>query len=131
MKRIAGPIRLELAQYRELAAFAQFGSDLDKTTLERLRQGERIVEVLKQPQYDVLKVEQEVVILYALTQKYLKDVKVEKVHEFEKALMEYMETKYGYVLDELRATKALDSDLEAKLREALDTFIKDVNIKDL
>jgi F-type H+-transporting ATPase subunit alpha len=131
MKKIAGPIRLELAQYRELAAFAQFGSDLDKSTLERLRQGERIIEILKQPQYQVLSVEQEVLILYALTHKYLADVKVEKVPEFVKAGFEYMETKHSGVIDELKATKALSDELDAKLRGALDAFLKDVNVNEL
>ncbi|MDR1532518.1 MAG: F0F1 ATP synthase subunit alpha [Clostridiales bacterium] len=131
MKKIAGPIRLELAQYRELASFAQFGSDLDKTTLDRLRQGERIIEILKQPQYQVLNVEQEVVVLYALTHKYLSVVKVEKVPEFEKALLEYMDTKHSDIMSELGETKSLTSELEAKLAGALDTFVRDVNVNEL
>ena len=87
MKKIAGPIRTELAQYRELASFAQFGSELDDDTRERLAQGERIKEVLKQPQYQPLAVEKQIVIIYAVTRKYLLDVPVERIAEFEKGLM--------------------------------------------
>ena len=94
MKKIAGPIRTELAQYRELAAFAQFGSELDDDTRERLAQGERIKEVLKQPQYQPLAVEKQIVIIYAVTRKYLLDVPVERIAEFEKGLYEFVETKY-------------------------------------
>ncbi len=122
MRKIAGPIRLELAQYRELAAFAQFGSDLDKDTLARLRQGERIVEVLKQEQYKTLSVEQEVVILFAVTNKYLTDVNVEKVREFEKELLAYVDAKYPEIIEELRNTKVLSPELEATMRKAIETF---------
>ena len=94
MKKIAGPIRTELAQYRELAAFAQFGSELDEDTRERLAQGERIRESLKQPQYKTLPVEQQVLIIYAVTQKYLLDIPVERVLEFEEELLEFVDTKY-------------------------------------
>ena len=79
MKKVAGPIRMELAQYRELQSFSQFGSDLDKDTLDRLNHGKRVMEILKQPQYKTLEVEKEVVILYAVTNKYLDDVPVEKI----------------------------------------------------
>ena len=89
MKKIAGPIRTELAQYRELASFAQFGSELDDDTRERLAQGERIKEVLKQPQYQPLAVEKQIVIIYAVTRKYLLDVPVERIAEFEKGLYEF------------------------------------------
>ncbi len=125
MKKIAGPIRLELAQYRELAAFAQFGSDLDKDTLERLKQGERIVEVLKQPQYKPISVEQEVIILYAITNKYLSDVHVEKVLDFERELFAFMDLKHKDIIDELTATKALSPELEAKLKAAIESFKKE------
>ncbi|MDR1643528.1 MAG: F0F1 ATP synthase subunit alpha [Clostridiales bacterium] len=124
MKKIAGPIRVELAQYRELAAFAQFGSDLDKDTLDRLRQGERIVEILKQPQYKPLPVEEEVVILYAVTRKYLKDVNVEKALEFESQLLSYMERNASDVLGEIRETGDLSPELEKKLAEHMDEFKK-------
>ncbi len=122
MKKIAGPMRVELAQYRELASFAQFGSDLDKDTLERLRQGERIVEILKQPQFKTLSVEQEVIILYAVTNKYLSDVKVEKVLDFEKELLAFIDTKYSEVITGIHEKKELTPDIEAKLKEALEKF---------
>ncbi|MDR1538979.1 MAG: F0F1 ATP synthase subunit alpha [Clostridiales bacterium] len=128
MKKIAGPIRVELAQYRELAAFAQFGSDLDKDTLDRLRQGERIVEILKQPQYKPLTVEKEVVILYAVTRKYLKDVNVEKALDFEQELLLYIEARHPEILDEIRVKGDLTEELEANLREAIESFKKETKI---
>ena len=94
MKKIAAPIRVELAQYRELAAFAQFGSELDADTTEKLAQGARIREMLKQPQYQPMPVEKQVIIIYAATRKYLLDIPVEQVLPFEKALFEYVDTKY-------------------------------------
>ena len=94
MKKIAAPIRVELAQYRELAAFAQFGSELDADTTEKLAQGERIREILKQPQYQPMPVEKQVMIIYAATKKYLIDIPVEKILDYEKALFEYVDTKY-------------------------------------
>ena len=94
MKKIAAPIRVELAQFRELASFAQFGSELDADTKEKLAQGERIREVLKQPQYAPVPVEYQVIILYAATRKHLLDIPTEKVLEFEEALFEYIKTKY-------------------------------------
>ena len=97
MKKIAAPIRVELAQYRELAAFAQFGSELDADTTEKLAQGERIREILKQPQYQPMPVEKQVMIIYAATKKYLIDIPVEKILDFEKALFEYVDTKYPEV----------------------------------
>ncbi len=122
MRKIAGPIRVELAQYRELQSFAQFGSDLDKETLERLRQGERIVEILKQAQYSPLAVEHEVLILFAVTNKYLTDVKVERVAEFEKEFLGYMDASYSSIVEEIRTTKVVSDALEAKLRSAIDRF---------
>ena len=128
MKRIAGPIRTELAQYRELAAFAQFGSDLDKDTLSRLRQGERIVEILKQPQYKPLSVEKQVVILYAVTHKFLKDIKVENVLDFQDDLLNYVETRNPGVLDEIRATGDISPETEQKLDALIDGFKKTISI---
>ena len=125
MRKIAGPIRLELAQYRELAAFAQFGSDLDKDTLEQLKQGERIVQILKQPQYKPLPVEHEAIILYAVTHKYLSDVKVERVLEFETDLLNFMEAKYPEIPQELREKKELSADLEERLQQTIELFKKD------
>lgn len=122
MKKIAGPIRTELAQYRELASFAQFGSDLDDDTKERLAQGERIKEVLKQPQYKPMAVEKQVVIIYAVTKKYLLDVPVEKIQAFEEGLFEYIDTKYPEILAGIRETKQLDGTGEETLKKAITEF---------
>ena len=97
MKKVAGPIRMELAQYRELQSFSQFGSDLDKDTLDRLNHGKRVMEILKQPQYKTLEVEKEVVILYAVTNKYLDDVPVEKIADFERGFFEFMEQNHNNI----------------------------------
>ena len=119
MKKIAGPIRTDLAQYRELAAFAQFGSELDDDTKERLAQGERIKEVLKQPQYQPLPVEQQVVIIYAATRKYLLEIKVEDILDFQKELFELIDTKYPDVFRSIRETKELGKEAEDMLITAI------------
>ena len=120
MKRIAAPIRVELAQYRELAAFAQFGSELDADTTEKLAQGERIREILKQPQYQPMPVEKQVMIIYAATKKYLIDIPVEKILDFEKALFEYVDTKYPEVPEAIRTEKVISDETEAKLVKAIE-----------
>ena len=125
MKKIAGPIRIELAQYRELESFAQFGSDLDKDTLERLNHGQRIVEILKQPQYATLEVEKEVVILYAVTKKYLDDIALDRIADFEKEFFNFVETKYNNIFTSIRETKEMSADIEKQLIEALETFKKE------
>ena len=122
MKKIAGPIRTELAQYRELAAFAQFGSELDDDTRERLAQGERIKEVLKQPQYQPLAVEKQIVIIYAVTRKYLLDVQVERIAEFEKGLYEFVETKYPEIYKAIRETGEINSETDALIQKAITEF---------
>ena len=122
MKKIAGPIRTELAQYRELAAFAQFGSELDDDTRERLAQGERIKEVLKQPQYQPLAVEKQIVIIYAVTRKYLLDVPVERIAEFEKGLYEFVETKYPEIYKAIRETGEINSETDALIQKAITEF---------
>ena len=122
MKNIAGPIRTELAQYRELAAFAQFGSELDDDTRERLAQGERIKEVLKQPQYQPLAVEKQIVIIYAVTRKYLLDVPVERIAEFEKGLYEFVETKYPEIYKAIRETGEINSETDALIQKAITEF---------
>ena len=119
MKKIAGPIRTDLAQYRELAAFAQFGSELDDDTKERLAQGERIKEVLKQPQYQPLPVEQQVVIIYAATRKYLLEIKVDDILAFQKELFELIDTKYPDVFRSIRETKELGKETEEMLITAI------------
>ena len=122
MKKIAGPIRTELAQYRELASFAQFGSELDDDTRERLAQGERIKEVLKKPQYQPLAVEKQIVIIYAVTRKYLLDVPVERIAEFEKGLYEFVETKYPEIYKAIRETGEINSETDVLIQKAITEF---------
>ena len=119
MKKIAAPIRTELAQYRELAAFAQFGSELDADTTEKLTQGERIKEILKQPQYQPMPVVKQVMIIYAATNKYLMDIPVADILPFEKALFEYVDTKYPEVPEAIRTEKVISEETEAKLIKAI------------
>ena len=120
MKKIAAPIRVELAQYRELAAFAQFGSELDADTTEKLAQGERIREMLKQPQYQPMPVENQVMIIYAATKKYLLDIAVEDILPFEKALFEYVDTRYPEIPEAIRTEKEMSGEIEAKLVKAIE-----------
>jgi len=122
MKKIAGPIRVELAQYRELQAFAQFGSELDAATREQLDQGARIQQMLKQPQYQPMPVEKQVVIIYAATKKYLLDIPVDEVQDFEKGLLEYMDANHADVLAALRQEKALTEDIEKGIVEAVTAY---------
>lgn len=119
MKKIAAPIRVELAQYRELAAFAQFGSELDADTKEKLAQGERIKEVLKQPQYKPVPVEKQVLIIYAATNKYLLDIPVNEIQTFERELFEFVESKYPEILKSIRETKQIDDSNEKLIVKAI------------
>ena len=119
MKKIAGPIRTDLAQYRELAAFAQFGSELDDDTKERLDQGERIKEILKQPQYQPLPVEKQVVIIYAAVKKHLLDLAVDQILDFQKELFELIDTKYPEIFKTIAETKVMDDATEEKLIQAI------------
>ncbi len=125
MKKIAGPIRMELAQYRELAAFSQFGSDLDADTREKLAQGERIKEILKQPQYKPVPVEYQVIIIYVATKKYLLDVEVSAIRSFEKEFFEFIDTKYPEIPSSIREQKVMDEACEQKLVQAIQEFKKD------
>ena len=125
MKKIAGPIRTELAQYRELESFSQFGSDLDKDTLERLNHGKIIVEILKQPQYKTISVEKEVIILYAVTNKYLDDITVEKVLDFEKYFFDYVEKYHNNILTSIAETKVLSEVAEKELITAIENCKKE------
>ncbi len=120
IKKIAAPIRVELAQYRELAAFSQFGSELDADTKEKLAQGERIREILKQPQYQPMPVENQVVIIYAATKKYLIDIPVEDVLRFQEELFDYVETKYPEILESIRKTKEMTKENEKALIKAIE-----------
>ena len=125
MKKIAAPIRVELAQYRELAAFSQFGSELDADTTEKLAQGERIREMLKQPQYQPMPVEYQVMIIYAATKKYLLDIPVADVSVFEKALFEYVDTKYPEIVEAIRSDRKISEETEKALIQAIEECKKD------
>ena len=120
MKKIAGPIRVELAQYRELAAFAQFGSELDVATTEQLAQGERIREMLKQANYRPMSVEKQVIIIFAATKKLLLDIPTNKINEFEQELLRFVENKYPEVLEEIRTKKEISDELAGKLVEIVE-----------
>ncbi len=120
MKKIAAPIRVELAQFRELAAFAQFGSELDADTTEKLAQGERIREMLKQPQYKPMPVEYQVMIIYAATKKYLLDVAVDDILRFEQELFEFVDTKYPEIPEAIRKDKEMKEGTESKLIKAIE-----------
>ena len=122
MKKIAAPIRVELAQYRELAAFSQFGSELDADTKEKLAQGERIREVLKQPQYQPMAVQYQVIIIYAATNKYLLDVPVDKITRFEKELFEFLDTKYAEIPRAIAEEKVISEQTEELLIKAIGEF---------
>lgn len=119
MKKIAAPIRVELAQYRELAAFAQFGSELDADTKEKLAQGERIKEVLKQPQYQPMAVEYQVIIIFAVTRKLLLDIDVNQIQRFEKELFEFISTKYPDIPESIRQSHVISEEMEANLIKAI------------
>ena len=120
MKKIAAPIRTELAQYRELAAFSQFGSELDADTTAKLAQGERLKEVLKQPQYQPMPVEKQVIIIYAATKKYLMDIPVADVLRFEKELFDFIDTKYPEIPASIAATREMNEETEQKLIKAIE-----------
>lgn len=124
MKKIAAPIRVELAQFRELASFAQFGSDLDKSTKEQLAQGERVREILKQPQYKPLPVEKQITIIYAAEKRYLLDVPVAKILDFESELFAYIEATAPQVFSGIRDKKELTPEIEEALKNAIESFKK-------
>ena len=124
IKKIAAPIRTELAQYRELAAFAQFGSELDADTKEKLAQGERIKEVLKQPQYKPMPVEYQVIIIYAVTRKLLIDIPTDAIGRFETELFAFIDTKYPQIPQTIKDTKVMSEDTEKELVNAINEFKK-------
>ena len=127
MKKIAAPIRVELAQYRELAAFAQFGSELDDATKEKLAQGERIKEILKQPQYKPMPVEYQVIIIFAATRKYLLDIPVAGITDFEKGLFDFLDTKYPEIPQAIREEKQISDETETKLVKAIEEYKEDIS----
>jgi F-type H+-transporting ATPase subunit alpha len=122
IKKIAAPIRVELAQYRELAAFSQFGSELDADTKEKLAQGERIREVLKQPQYKPMPVEYQVIIIYAATRRYLLDVEVSDILSFQDGLFEFIDTNYPELPAQIREQKELTEEIEEQLKKVIEEY---------
>jgi F-type H+-transporting ATPase subunit alpha len=124
MKKVAGSIKLELAQYREMAAFAQFGSDLDATTQRLLARGARLTELLKQPQFSPLKMEEQAVVIYAGVNGYLDPIPVERVRAFEDGLLNLVRSKNAEILEDIRKTGDLTDATAAKLKAALDAYGK-------
>jgi len=122
MKQVAGRLRLDLAQYRELEAFAQFGSELDPATQKQLARGARVVEVLKQPQYQPMPVEQQVIVIFAVTNGLIDDVPVPQIKEWEKGLLEFMAAQHPEIAEEIRTRKALADDLSGRLRKAIEEY---------
>ena len=129
MKKIAGTLRIDLAQYRELEAFTKFGSDLDKVTLQRLRRGARLVEILKQDQYNPYPIENQIVIIFAGTNGFLDEIPLEEVARYEKELLELMELKHKEdILNEIAAKKELSDDMITRLKNALDEFTNNFKV---
>lgn len=124
MKQVAGTLRLDLAQYRELAAFAQFGSDLDKATQARLNRGARCMEILKQPQYQPMPVEEQVMVIFAATRGYLDDIPLEKVKDFEQSLLQFLRKEKPEIGKSIREAKKIEPDTEEKLKAAIEEFKK-------
>lgn len=124
MKKVAGTLRLDLAQFRELAAFAQFGSDLDKATQRKLTRGERLVELLKQPQYQPMSAEDQVISLYCGTKGFLDDIPVEAVAKFESEILEYMRSQKSDIMNEIKEKQDMDSTLDSKIAAAINEFKK-------
>jgi F-type H+-transporting ATPase subunit alpha len=124
MKKVAGTLRLDLAQFRELEAFAKFGSDLDKSTLAQLTRGQRMVEILKQGQYVPMRVEEQVVIIFAASKGVLDDIELGDVRKFEEELMEALKTSYSDILTEILSQGSISKELDGKLTDAMNNFKK-------
>jgi F-type H+-transporting ATPase subunit alpha len=124
MKQVAGRLRLDLAQYREIAAFAQFGTELDRATQAQIEKGKRLVEILKQVQYNPIPMEKQVAILYLGVYDHLRDVKVEDCKRFEGEYLQFMESEHADLLKKIKENKALDSQILAAMDEAIATFKK-------
>jgi F-type H+-transporting ATPase subunit alpha len=122
MKQVAGRLRLDLAQYRELEAFAKFGSDLDKSTQQQLNRGMRLVELLKQPQYVPMSMAQQVTAIYAGTRGFLDKYPVEKLETYEPQMLEFIEQKHSYIFEELEEKKEITDELDEKMKKALTEF---------
>lgn len=123
VKKLSGKIRIDLAQYRELAAFAQFGSELDKATSDKLKQGRRVQLTLRQPQYKTLSMEKQAIILFSLTNGYLIDISEDEVSKFNDELLIYVEKKYPEVLEEIKTKKVIDENLTEKLKQIMEEHI--------
>ena len=121
-KQVSGTLRLDLAQYRELQAFAQFASDLDETSRKQLDRGQRMVEVLKQPPYSPLPIERQVVIIFAGARGFMDDISVANITKFEADLYPFLEAKYPQIFEDIRSKKMLDKDIEETLSKALEEF---------
>ncbi|MGH9821374.1 MAG: F0F1 ATP synthase subunit alpha, partial [Pyrinomonadaceae bacterium] len=122
MKQVAGTLRIDLAQFRELAAFAQFGSDLDKSTQDQLERGKRLTEILKQPQYRPMEVEKQVFIIWTVTNGLADDIAVEDLKRFEEELTKFVESSNPAVLHTIRDKKNIDDDMKAAMKEAVEDF---------
>ncbi len=122
MKKVSGPLKLDLAQYRALEAFARFGSDLDKTTLQQLRRGARLLEVMKQPQYSPVPVEDQIVVIYAASTGFMDELPVESIKKYETELLEFVHAGHANIIEGLRTQKALTDDIVANLNAALKSF---------
>src|ERR1700734_2637632 len=122
MRQVAGTLKLDLAQFRELAAFAQFGSDLDKVTQNQLNRGQRLTEILKQPQFSPLTTEKQIVVIYAGTNGFLDDLKVEEIHAFEAGLYPYLDSAQSGLLNDIATKKSLDDDLKNRIKDALKEY---------
>jgi F-type H+/Na+-transporting ATPase subunit alpha len=130
MKQVAGTMRLDLAQYRELAAFAQFGSDLDKATQAKLNRGARLVELLKQPQYEPMEFCDQISSMYAATRGFMDDVEVERIREFESGLLDFLRSSKSDILADLKERAVIDDDIEGRLKAAINEFKKALALKD-
>ena len=122
MKQVAGKLRLDLAQYREMAAFAQFGSDLDAATQAQLQRGERLVELLKQPQYKPLSVAQQIISIFAGVRGLVDDIAVADIQKFESGLVNFIEDKHKNLIDKIHDAKKLDDETEAQVKAAIEEF---------
>jgi F-type H+-transporting ATPase subunit alpha len=122
MKQVAGTLRLDLAQFRELQAFAQFGSDLDKATQAQLARGQRLTEILKQPQYQPMDVEKQVLVIWAATNGYTDDIAIEDIRRFETGLLKFVESSRPGLLADIREQKAITDDIKAGLKQVLEDF---------
>jgi F-type H+-transporting ATPase subunit alpha len=123
MKKVAGSLKLDLAQFRELEAFAKFGSDLDKATMKTLSKGARLVELLKQGLYQPVPVEKQIVSVYVGTNDYMESIAVEDIKRFEKEFLEFVELKYNDIFEKIRVEKVLDEQVTDKIKKAVEEFL--------